>query len=340
MPPVKIQNDEIDPIHVVSLQAPGDDFAFDNISNVINDSASLLKRPFSEKSNVELVEALRSNFSSAKDAGSPLEYDGNLLDGVLPNEDMDQKSAARAYDDLWTSRVADSIFIPSIDFSSSGLSEERAQYDITVKLFFLPDSSVPKRNGQVRQAIDLVLEELHISSIDLLIVSFPGITFEPTSECPDDAAGHGSTSMDTIAETWECLEGLQSRGLVERIGIAEFGQQRLQEFISRITVRPAVDQINVRDVCLVPKELVAYSKTQNIDLFTHSDCTNILPQGTIRKLLGSSGAGIFADSDENPKSSKLKGDIQPQWVIKYTAVVQNRGVIENKGYFAMAELVE
>lgn len=34
----------------------------------------------------------------------------------------------------------------------------------------------------------------------------------------------------------------------------------------------------------------------------------------------------------------LRGDIEPQWVVKYTAVVRDRGVIENKGYFAMAEI--
>ena len=294
----------------------------------------MLRRPFSEKSNVELVEALRSNFSSAKDAGTPPE-----LNGKVPEGDMHQNPVARVFHESWTSSAEDSIFIPSVDFSSSGLSEERAQYDITVKLFFLPGSSVPNRCVQARQAVDLVLKELHIYSINLLIVSFPGITFEPANECSDDTAGHESTSMDTIIETWYCLEELQRRGLVVRIGIAEFGQQRLQEFLTRIAVRPAVDQINVADVCLVPKELVAYAETQNIELFTHSDCTNILPKGTIRKLLGSSGAGILADSGESAGSSKLKGDIQPQWVIKYTAVIQNRGVIENKGYFAMAELV-
>ena len=36
----------------------------------------------------------------------------------------------------------------------------------------------------------------------------------------------------------------------------------------------------------------------------------------------------------------IKGDIKPQWVIKYTAVVHDRGVIEDKGYFAMAEVQE
>jgi glutamate--cysteine ligase regulatory subunit len=36
----------------------------------------------------------------------------------------------------------------------------------------------------------------------------------------------------------------------------------------------------------------------------------------------------------------MKGDLTPEWVVKYTAVVRDRGVIENKGYFAAAELKE
>ena len=70
----------------------------------------------------------------------------------------------------------------------------------------------------------------------------------------------------------------------------------------------------------------------------------ILPQGTLRELLGPGirGAGILASEsggdDEEYEGGLLKGEIIPEWVIKYTAVVRDRGVIENKGYFAGAEL--
>jgi glutamate--cysteine ligase regulatory subunit len=39
-----------------------------------------------------------------------------------------------------------------------------------------------------------------------------------------------------------------------------------------------------------------------------------------------------------PGAVDLQGEIEPQWVVKYTAVVKDRGVIENKGYFALAEV--
>ena len=37
-------------------------------------------------------------------------------------------------------------------------------------------------------------------------------------------------------------------------------------------------------------------------------------------------------------ATALRGEVQPLWVVRYTAVVRNRGVVENKGYFAVAEL--
>jgi glutamate--cysteine ligase regulatory subunit len=83
--------------------------------------------------------------------------------------------------------------------------------------------------------------------------------------------------------------------------------------------------------------LILYAKQQQIELLTHNDCTNILPRGTLRQILGSGeeGSGVLAG---NGNDEGLRGDVEPQWVVKYTAVVKDRGVVESKGYFAVAEL--
>jgi glutamate--cysteine ligase regulatory subunit len=68
----------------------------------------------------------------------------------------------------------------------------------------------------------------------------------------------------------------------------------------------------------------------------------MLSCGTTRELLGprEKGASILAARSDasDEEQPGLKGDIEPHWVIKYTAAVKNRGVIENKGYFAVAQL--
>jgi glutamate--cysteine ligase regulatory subunit len=100
-----------------------------------------------------------------------------------------------------------------------------------------------------------------------------------------------------------------------------------------------VDQINLKDCCVVPKSLILYAKQEKIQLLTHNDCNDILPVGTTRELLGPAdkgGAGILASTPD--ATDGIQGHVEPQWVVKYTAVVKDRGVVENKGYFALADV--
>jgi len=102
---------------------------------------------------------------------------------------------------------------------------------------------------------------------------------------------------------------------------------------------------------------MALAKSRSVELLVHNDCSNVLPRGTVRELLGPgpAGAGILAEparvgdkrkslhGEEHHNGRAVDGvqdEVLPQWVIKYTAVVRNRGVVENKGYFAMAQLKE
>lgn len=306
----------------------------------MNGGPSIIRRPASEKSNVELINALRSNFLASKQAFAPT-INGNphtLSSEAVTNGELPVIPYSK-----WTSRDDGSLYIPSMDFSQSGLGEERSQYDITVKLFFLPHTSATQRCIHAQEAISLVLSELHMPSIDLLIVSFPGVSFDADDEEEDEeepswTQNGESEDANAMAETWRALEHLHDKGLALQIGVSEFGSERLEKFLPKTRIRPSVDQINVRDCCVVPKSLILYAKQEKIELLTHNDCTNILPEGNVRELLGGgeSGAGVLAGPDE--QSDGLKGNVEPQWVVKYTAVVRDRGVIENKGYFAMAEV--
>lgn len=281
-------------------------------------AGKFIRRSTAVKSNTEFTTALRARFSAAQEAA---QHNG----------------------ESWTTRENNNIFVPSIDFTQSGLAEERSQYELTVKLFFIPHNPASCRCAQTREAVGLVLQELHVPSIDLLIVTYPGIAFDAEDE--DETDGDRSDSsgksnsdvedVDSMIETWACLEDLHDKGVIAKLGVSEFGTDRLSKFLAKARVRPSVNQINVRDCCVVPKPLILYAKQEKVELLTHNDCTNILPSGTVRDLLGpgEKGFNLLHDQDQG-----LRGQIMPQWVIKYTAVVKDRGVVENKGYFALAEL--
>jgi len=241
---------------------------------------------------------------------------------------------------VWTLREGSDLYIPKIDWSMSGLSEEPSQYEITVKLFYLPDANVDDRPMYTEDAIQLVLKELQVPAIDLLVVSFPGMFFEGDCEIKADRMNAEQGNDEEEIRSWAYIEKLYAQGIVKKLGLAEYGSEKLANFLSKVDIRPEVDQINVKDCCNVPQPLAKLAKQENIALLTHSDCTNILPKGTLRELLGQGprGAGVLAESKRSIDG--MKGDLMPQWVVKYTAIVRDRGVIENKGYFAGAELRE
>ncbi|EEH23580.2 hypothetical protein PABG_05791 [Paracoccidioides brasiliensis Pb03] len=323
--------------------------------NIVSGGPSVIQRQTCNKSNVELLNALRSNFVAAQH----IEPSHTNTNGALQAIHAAPQRLSYSNYTTWTSKQGQILYVPAIDFSEGGLIEDRDQYDITVKLFYLPGVPASRRCAHTREAIDLVLKELHVSSIDLLIVSFPGISFDEDDEDDNEGeredvrvsngtkAGCGNCTNDpsvapdleSIVQTWRTLESLHAKGMIFQLGLAEFDSDRLARFLPHTKIRPAVDQINVKDCCVVPKALILFARQENIELLTHNDCTDILPQGTIRDLLarGEKGAGILSPT-ATAEDGGLNGDIVPQWVVKYTAVVKDRGVIENKGYFALAEV--
>jgi glutamate--cysteine ligase regulatory subunit len=207
-------------------------------------------------------------------------------------------------------------------------------------MFFLATSPVHERARYTTEALALVQKELDVSVIDLLIASFPGLAFEGDCEWEADKKNALQGNLDEEVSTWAVLEALHKQGVVKDLGVAEFGSEKLSGFLDQVSIRPVVDQINVRDCCNVPPPLMQLAKKEGIELTVHSDCSDVLPPGTLRNLLGHGfqGAGILADPDEDGEG--IEGDLMPQWVVKYTALVKDRGVIENKGYFAGAEAME
>jgi glutamate--cysteine ligase regulatory subunit len=308
--------------------------------NIVTAGPSIIRKPGTYRSNLELTNSLKSNFLAAQQdyGAAPATSNGNGAHAHANGHTRNGVGLPAI--DAWTATEDSVLYVPRIDWAAAGLQEDREQYEITLKLFFLPTAPAARRTEHIDEALRLVMKELRIEHIDLLIVSFPGISFE--GDCEWEADRNNATMGNEEEEfmTWSALESLYEQGKVSRLGIAEFGSEKLQRFINRVKVRPAVNQINTKDCCSVPPPLIKLAKSEGIELLTHGDCTDILPSGTLRELLGhsSQGAGILAE-DKHTQNG-LQGDLVPEWVVKYTAFVKYRGVIENKGYFAGAELVE
>ncbi|KAI0472974.1 hypothetical protein GGR56DRAFT_591586 [Xylariaceae sp. FL0804] len=310
--------------------------------NIVSGGPSIIRKPGVYRSNLELTNSLRSNFLAAQQDYDAARQNGHG-DSPTAHENgarLNGNGTGKPEHSVWTAREGSVLYIPRMDGPTTGLQEERAQYEITLKMFFLPTAPLEKRSEYTDAALRLVSKELGTETVDLMVVSFPGMSFEGDCEWEADKMNATMGNDEEEVATWSTMEKLHKQGRVHRLGLADFGTEKLQHFISKVAVPPAVDQINTRNCCNVPPPLTKLAKEQGIELLTHSDCTDILPSGTLRELLGQGlqGAGVLADS-ENPDRG-LKGDLLPEWVIKYTAFVKDRGVIENKGYFAGAELID
>ena len=298
------------------------------------------------RSNQELVNSLRENVSEAKrDYYIPSATTNGVVNGNGKGYAHGPGTTTPPTPvDLWTEQEGDALFIPRVNWAAGGLREDQAngQYEITLKLFFLAGAPVSQRAQYVQEALALVSRELGVSTVDLLVASFPGVSFEGTCEWEADKLNAQQGNLDEELATWRILEDLHRAGVIKKLGVAEFGSDKLRAFVERAEVTPVVDQINLRDCCNVPPPLKDIAESKRIELNVHVDCTDILPPGTLRELLGPGpiGAGVLADNAAEVGSPGLRGEIVPQWVVRYMAFVKDRGVIENKGYFAGAELVQ
>ncbi|KAL2073491.1 hypothetical protein VTL71DRAFT_10817, partial [Oculimacula yallundae] len=101
-------------------------------SNIMTGGPSIMRKPGSDRSNLELTNSLRSNFLAAQQDYSP------PLSATNGSSSSDEDlCSSRPQSSIWTTREGSDYYIPTIDWSLSGLCEERSQYDITVKLFYL-----------------------------------------------------------------------------------------------------------------------------------------------------------------------------------------------------------
>jgi 2,5-diketo-D-gluconate reductase A len=76
-------------------------------------------------------------------------------------------------------------------------------------------------------AIDLSLEKLGLSSVNLYLIHWPR---------PD---------LDRYVETWHALETIQAKGQAASIGVSNFHQPHLERLLAESTVVPAVDQVEL-----------------------------------------------------------------------------------------------
>lgn len=227
-------------------------------------------------------------------------HTGNILE--LP--DLKRKPGHTPADELY-----DSLKIQLSQTSTDGIkeisaplelspllnSDERSSQKITAKLF-LSTVSV----DFIQDALEAALAELGAKQVDLFILSWP----------------HG-IECEKGKELWRAMECLVDNNQAHTLGISDIEIQEFVQLHNFAKIKPEVIQINLESCCVVPPELVTFTRENSIQLLTHNDPQNILPTETFKTIVSSL--------------------VNVHWTVRYQTLLRCRGIIKNKGYVINAE---
>ncbi|KAK9491692.1 hypothetical protein V1508DRAFT_420991 [Lipomyces doorenjongii] len=210
--------------------------------------------------------------------------------------------------------------------------ERKAQVEITVKLFFPPASSIAARAKILERAMtQFQATAPEYVTISHLVLSFPEITFSDDDgedfDDENDSTLGSSISEQDIFDIWTVAVRTADWYKVRSVGVSEFSTARLEaliKFSKRMGLAlPSINQINIRDCCVLPRSLLALAKENAVKLLAHNDALNILPEESVRET-------VSLLMSENLTGTESKWSWE--WLLKITGVVASRGVVCGLGW--------
>ncbi|KDN42293.1 hypothetical protein K437DRAFT_257926 [Tilletiaria anomala UBC 951] len=97
--------------------------------------------------------------------------------------------------------------------------------------------------------------------------------------------------------------------------------------------KPRLVTVNVKgNPCAIDKELNAWCEKQDMLLVAHNDQRDLLPARTLPALLQEFEHDL-------PHPAPVEGRLRPRWVLKYSTVIRERGILADKGYIVYAEWI-
>ncbi|KAG0262978.1 hypothetical protein BG011_009476 [Mortierella polycephala] len=219
------------------------------------------------------------------------------------------------------------------------LEADRSSYEITAKMFYLSRTiGAGVRAPLSVKQLDVAIADLEIAlnipgiKIDHFILALPNQTFDENGLDDSEVEAFTTEIQTSVMPVWTKLSELHRAGRIGRLGVAEFSKQQLEilqnaveEDKEGVTIAPTINQVNLQDCCVLPKDLIQYSKEHGVELLTHGDSTHILPEQTLKELL----------EPYLPGAAKV---LRPNFVLKYSALITCRGVVTKKGIDRLKEI--
>ncbi|KAL8612762.1 hypothetical protein ACOMHN_033433 [Nucella lapillus] len=188
------------------------------------------------------------------------------------------------------------------------IQDERGELKVIVKLFICSEQTPEV----VVEAINKVITELNASFVETVLLSLS--MFDSEEEI----------TVERIQPYWQALESMVDQKRVFSIGVSDLDKSKLAQLYSMAKVKPSIDQVNLANCCVMPKDLTEYAKQVDIQLQTHNDPPELLPSSNLKEAVRHCGT-----EQDSAGWSTL-------WVARYSVLVKCRGIIKSKGYVLRA----
>jgi len=290
---------------------------------------------YSEKlTNMSLIEDQQAARAVISHTNNITFHTGNIIDWFLMKK---YKNSSISPDELmdglkcviksWTKNISKSTLdidslAASLELSNQKLVKEidptlRDEMKISIKLFL--NEYKPKI---VRDAINKITRSLDVDRLDSVLLSFP---LPNNKKVTQERILTPNERFEHIKEVWKVLEEIVMEGKVNQIGVCDFDMTEIEDLYEFAQIKPSVNQINLKNCCSVPNELLQYSSDKNIELLTHNDPDEILPSESLQNLI--------AEKTQDLKAHEWK----PSYIARYAVLVKQRGIVHSKGYIVSAD---
>ncbi|XP_078440100.1 NADPH-dependent aldo-keto reductase, chloroplastic-like [Wolffia australiana] len=108
---------------------------------------------------------------------------------------------------------------------------------LTSKLIWASNS-----HKRVLKSIEVSLQNLGVSYLDLYVVYWPDSSFEDATDRPWSTGKEYRQLSQALKPTWAAMEDLVAKGLVRAIGVCNFGVRQIEELLQFAKIVPAVNQ--------------------------------------------------------------------------------------------------
>ncbi|ORY03976.1 hypothetical protein K493DRAFT_297207 [Basidiobolus meristosporus CBS 931.73] len=191
--------------------------------------------------------------------------------------------------------------------------EDLDELDVSVKLFYLPElngtSHLPA--SYVSESLEHIKRHLGVDHVHDYVLSVPENSLQE--------------DMNDIIPAWNEIEHFHREGVIQFLGVNEFTPSQLSSLSKKVQIPPQINHMDPNS-SIISDDVFDYAATNNIKLLTHHDSADILPAERFSALLAKYGI----------VSSVEEAKLTPRWVLKYSSVIRNRGIIVNKGYIVSA----